>query len=150
MRLEMDDKAAASAITYRGVVYPWQCDHMGHMNVMWYTGKFDEATWNLFSAIGITSTYIRERKHGMAGLEQHIAYEKELVAGDIVIVRSRVLEVREKVIRIQHEMIKDDSQEVTATSDLTAAHVDLVARKARPFPPEIMARARATLAQDRS
>ncbi len=20
--------------TYRGVVYPWQCDHMGHMNVM--------------------------------------------------------------------------------------------------------------------
>ena len=29
-------------ITYRGVVYPWQCDHMGHMNVMWYAGKFDE------------------------------------------------------------------------------------------------------------
>jgi acyl-CoA thioesterase FadM len=31
--------------TYRGVVYPWHCDHMGHMNVMWYVGKFDEATW---------------------------------------------------------------------------------------------------------
>lgn len=29
-------------ITYRGVVYPWQCDHMGHMNAMWYVGKFDE------------------------------------------------------------------------------------------------------------
>jgi acyl-CoA thioester hydrolase len=148
--MEMDDKAAASAITYRGVVYPWHCDHMGHMNVMWYTGKFDEATWNLFSAIGITSTYIRERKHGMAGLEQHIVYKKELVAGDIVIVRSRVLEVREKVIRIQHEMIKTDSEELAATSDLTAAHVDLVARKSRPFPLEIMARARASLAQESS
>ena len=32
-------------ITYRGTVYPWQCDHMGHMNVMWYVGKFDEASW---------------------------------------------------------------------------------------------------------
>jgi acyl-CoA thioester hydrolase len=21
--------------TYRGTVYPWQCDHVGHMNVMW-------------------------------------------------------------------------------------------------------------------
>lgn len=21
-------------VTYRGTVYPWQCDHMGHMNVM--------------------------------------------------------------------------------------------------------------------
>jgi hypothetical protein len=29
-------------ITYRVVVYPWQCDHKGHMNVMWYVGKFDE------------------------------------------------------------------------------------------------------------
>ena len=23
-------------ITYRGVVYPWQCDHMGHMNVFFH------------------------------------------------------------------------------------------------------------------
>ena len=39
----MDD-----SLTYRGMVYPWQCDHMGHMNVMHYVGKFDEAAWNLF------------------------------------------------------------------------------------------------------
>jgi acyl-CoA thioesterase FadM len=26
--------------TYRGTVYPWQCDHVGHMNIMWYVGKF--------------------------------------------------------------------------------------------------------------
>ena len=24
--------------TYRGTVYPWQCDHVGHMNIMWYVG----------------------------------------------------------------------------------------------------------------
>ena len=35
--------------SYRGAVYPWHCDHMGHMNVMWYIGKFDEATWTFFS-----------------------------------------------------------------------------------------------------
>jgi acyl-CoA thioester hydrolase len=29
-------------LTYRGTVYPWQRDHIGHMNVMWYVGKFDE------------------------------------------------------------------------------------------------------------
>ena len=32
-----------SLLTYRGTVYPWHCDHVGHMNVMWYVGKFDEA-----------------------------------------------------------------------------------------------------------
>ena len=41
--------------SYRGAVYPWHCDHMGHMNVMWYVGKFDEATWNLFAQTGEVS-----------------------------------------------------------------------------------------------
>ena len=41
-------------LTYRGVVYPWHCDHMGHMNVMWYVGKFDEGTWQFMAAIGAT------------------------------------------------------------------------------------------------
>lgn len=141
----MEDKAAPLAITYRGVVYPAQCDHMGHMNVMWYTGKFDEASWNVFAAIGIDSAYVRDRQHGMAGLEQHIFYKQELVAGDIVTIRSRILEVREKVIRIQHEMLKNNSEDIAATSEIIAAHMDLVARKARPFPPEIMVRARALL-----
>ena len=40
--------------TYRGTVYPWQCDHVGHMNIMWYVGKFDEANWNLFARLGLT------------------------------------------------------------------------------------------------
>jgi acyl-CoA thioester hydrolase len=33
--------AEQGALTTRGTVYPWRCDHMGHMNVMWYVGKFD-------------------------------------------------------------------------------------------------------------
>lgn len=28
----------------RGFVYPWQMDHVGHMNVQFYTARFDEAT----------------------------------------------------------------------------------------------------------
>jgi len=38
--------------TYRGTVYPWQCDHVGHMNIMWYVGKFDEANWNCSQGSG--------------------------------------------------------------------------------------------------
>ena len=136
---------SALSITYRGVVYPWQCDHMGHMNITWYTQKFDEANWNVFAAFGIDPAYTRERKHGMAGLEQHIFYKKELVPGDVVTIRSRILELREKVVRIQHEMFTSNSEEPAATSEVVAAHVDLVARKARPFPPEIMSRARVLL-----
>jgi hypothetical protein len=27
--------------SFRGVVYPWHCDHLGHMNVQHYVGMFD-------------------------------------------------------------------------------------------------------------
>ena len=40
--------------TYRGVVRPHHLDHMGHMNVQWYTAKFDEATWHFFSLLGLS------------------------------------------------------------------------------------------------
>ena len=76
--------------TYRGTVYPWQCDHVGHMNIMWYVGKFDEANWNLFARLGLTPSYLREAGRGMAAVQQTITYKRELLAGDIVEVRSRL------------------------------------------------------------
>ncbi len=137
------EAAAAWMATYRGVVYPWQCDHMGHMNVMWYVGKFDEATWALFASIGITAAYVREQRCGMAAVQQNIAYKRELTAGDIVAVRSRIVELREKVIRFEHEMIHEGNGEVAASCELTAVHLDLSRRKSRAFPAAIVARARA-------
>ena len=66
-------------LTYRGTVYPWHCDHMGHMNVMWYVGKFDEATWQFFHAVGLSPSLLRERWRGMAAVEQRISYARERV-----------------------------------------------------------------------
>src|ERR1700761_8527155 len=80
---------AESILTYRGTVYPWHCDHMGHMNVMWYVGKFDEATWQLFSAIGITPDYLRTSGLGMAAADQRISYRRQGRAGDLAPVPSR-------------------------------------------------------------
>ena len=127
-------------LSYRGAVYPWHCDHMGHMNVMWYVGKFDEATWNFFSEIGITRAYMDANGRGMAAVEQAIQYKKELMAGDTVTVHSAVLEVKDKVLRFSHEMRNTQSGEVAATTVLTAVFLNTAARKACPFPAEIRAR----------
>ena len=67
-----------SFLTYRGTVYPWHFDHVGHMNVMWYVGKFDEATWQFFNALGLTPQYLRTAQRGMAAVEQHISYMREV------------------------------------------------------------------------
>ena len=132
-----------STLTYRGTVYPWHCDHMGHMNVMWYVGKFDEATWQWFSSIGLTPAFLREHGRGMAAVEQQISYRRELAAGDAVAVTTRMLEVRDKVLRFVHEMRNENTGEVAAATTLTAVHLDLATRRATALPEEIRARAAA-------
>jgi acyl-CoA thioester hydrolase len=127
-------------ITYRGTVYPWHCDHMGHMNVMWYVGKFDEATWHLFARLGLTPSFLRENDRGMAAVEQTIQYKRELRAGDLVTIRSSVIELKEKSIRFLHEMRKDDSDEVAATTTLVGVHLDTSARRACALPAMVSAR----------
>lgn len=123
--------------TYRGTVYPWHCDHIGHMNVMWYVGKFDEANWNMFARLGVTPTYLRESGCGMAAVQQTISYKRELLAGDIVEVRSRLVEFRDKSVRILHEMCNAETGEVAATCEISAVHIDRAARKSAPFAPAI-------------
>jgi len=119
--------------TYRGTVYPWQCDHVGHMNIMWYVGKFDEANWNLFARIGLTPSYMRTSNRGMAAVQQNISYKRELLAGDIVEIRSTLLELREKSIRFVHEMRNAETGEVAAICEITGVHMDRGLRKATPF-----------------
>jgi acyl-CoA thioester hydrolase len=123
-----------SAATYCGTVYPWQCDHVGHMNVMWYVAKFDEANWNLFARIGLTPTYLRQSCRGMAAVQQNITYKRELLAGDIVDVRSVLLEVRDRSIRFRHEMRNAETGEIAAICETIGVHMDREARKAAAFP----------------
>ena len=133
--------------TYRGAVYPWHCDHMGHMNVMWFVGKFDEATWQFFTRLGLTPEYLRRNRRGMAAVDQRIAYQRELVAGDAIVVASGTLDIRDRVIRFVHEMRNADSGEVVAVTALTAVHLDTEARKATTLPPDVKDRATAHVVQ---
>jgi acyl-CoA thioester hydrolase len=127
-------------LTYRGVVYPWQCDHMNHMNVMWYVGKFDEGTWTLFGMLGLTAPYLREHNYAMAAVQQDITYKRELVAGDLVAVYSGFIELREKSTRFYHEMRNETTGEVAAFGILTGVFMDSTIRKATPFPDDFRAR----------
>jgi acyl-CoA thioester hydrolase len=115
---------------------------MGHMNVMWYTARFDEATWHLFHLIGVTPSYMRENHRGMAGVQIDTTYKQELFAGDLITVWSRILEIREKVIRFYHEMHNEETHAIAATSTLTAVHLNRKTRKSCPFPGEILERGR--------
>jgi acyl-CoA thioester hydrolase len=128
-------------ITHRGTVYPWQCDHMGHMNVMWYVAKFDEASWQLLSCMALTRARFSHDGAGMAAVEQRIEYKRELRAGDVVTIRSTVLEVKDKAIRMRHEMTNDETGDLAAVTEIVGVHIDMTARRACSLPSDVRARA---------
>ncbi len=132
-------------ITYRGSVYPAQCDHMGHMNVQWYVGKYDEATWNFLSDLGLTPSYLRENQRGMAAVEQHITYLQELKAGDIITVRSRLIKLSGKVIKFHHDMFNGETGDLASKVDMVAVHMNTDIRKSIEFAEHIVTNAEVRL-----
>lgn len=134
-------------ITYRGLVYPWHCDHNNHMNVMWYVGKFDEATWHLLGLCGGTAAYMKKENRGLVAAEQRLVYRKELLAGERICIRSGMTEVKEKTFRFFHEMINEDTNEIAAITWLRGVHIDAVLRKACPMPDELRKNAEALITE---
>jgi acyl-CoA thioester hydrolase len=132
------------------MIYPLHCDHMGHMNVMWYTAKFNDATWQLVSNLGLTRERLADRQLGMAALEQHISYKRELHAGDVIVIRSSVVDVRERVASIAHEMRNERTRELAATTVIVGAHFDLRTRRTLPLPEDVRQRALRMMESHRS
>lgn len=128
--------------TYFGAVYPGECDHMGHLNVAHYVAKFDAATWNFFFNIGCTPSMLRDPKFGLAAVDQKLAYQRELMPGDVMEVRTRLVEITDKKVRFRHDMIHRESGEVAATCEILAVCFDRSVHKSKAFPPEVLAKAR--------
>jgi acyl-CoA thioester hydrolase len=127
--------------TYRGVVYPWHIDQIGHMNVQFYTARFDEATWHFFAALGITPGYLKANRRGMAAVDQHTQYRQELHAGALINITSELLEMKSKTVRFRHRMYNSETGEEVAVTELVGVHMDTAARRSVPLPAEILERA---------
>jgi acyl-CoA thioester hydrolase len=112
------------------------------MNVVWYVSKFDEASWQFASMLGLNNPYFTKKHMGIAAVQQNITYKSEIVAGCTVTVRSGVLEIKEKVVRLVHEMRNDITGEVAAVMVMTAVHFNTRKRKSCPFPKDILKRGR--------
>ncbi|HUI58904.1 MAG TPA: acyl-CoA thioesterase [Steroidobacteraceae bacterium] len=123
----------ACITTYTGRIYPGQCDQMGHMNVLWYTAKFDEASWMFLSLMGVDPAYLRDAGRRMAAVRQTISYLKELFAGDTIIVNSTLDHIGTKSLRFTHRMYRERDSDPVAVCELTGVHLDVSTRRGCQF-----------------
>ena len=78
-------------------------------------------------------------------VQQNISYQRELMPGETIYIETYVNELRGKVIRFTHEMRNGESGELCATCELTVVHMDAKARKAIPFPDDVVEKVEAAL-----
>ena len=124
-------------ITHEATIPESYLDMMGHMNVMWYTHLFGQATCGLFTLAGMDNAYFQAHHAGSFALAQFFRYRKEVCAGERVTLRSRLLERSEKQFHVMHFMTKGDDHVLAATGEFLAAHIDMSTRRTSPFAPHI-------------
>jgi acyl-CoA thioester hydrolase len=127
--------------TYRGVVYPWTIDHVGHMNVQFYTARFDEASWQFLARLGLTPSFLKRTHRSAVAAEQRSEYKRELVAGSLVHIATELVALGRTSIRFVHHMYDSETSEEVAACELVGVYFDTENRIAVPLPPAVRRRA---------
>lgn len=131
--------------TYRAVVFPWHCDHLGHLNVRWYGHFFDDAGWHLWSQIGMSHVTFKAR--GVVTVVANITtdFHHESGAGDLLLVRSAFTRIGGKSITMSQRMTNAETGVLCATQDVVEVFFDMETRKAAAMPDDIRERLEAVV-----
>ena len=127
--------------TYRGVVYPWVIDHVGHMNVQSYTARFDEASWQFLAQLGLTPAFLVRNHRAAVAVDQRTQYKREVRAGSLLHVSTELKSLGQTSIRFVHRMYDSENAEEVAISELVGVYFDTDVRTATPLPPAVFRRA---------
>jgi acyl-CoA thioester hydrolase len=129
--------------TYRGFVYPWSIDHVGHMNVQFYTARFDEATWHFLAHLGLSPSVLRARGHAAVAVDQRTTYRREVLGGTLLYATSELLGLGRTSIRFVHRLYDGETHDEVASTEFVGVYFDTTARGAIELPAEVHDRAEA-------
>ena len=118
--------------TFRGVVYPWFCDFMGHMNTQFYCQLFDGATLHFLAGVARRSE-LQAIECGWVDLRQVIEYKHEVRSGELLVIRSQLTRIGNSSLGFLHEMRDTETETLRATSEHVVALFSLAQRKSTPL-----------------
>jgi acyl-CoA thioesterase FadM len=111
--------------TFKGAVLASEYDSQAHMNSQMYVSRFDQATWFLLHAVGVTPMTIKQQNLRIAIIRQSYQFLAELRGGELVTIKSGFVAVGDKYVRFVHRMFNCETGAMLATSDCTAVQASL-------------------------
>jgi acyl-CoA thioester hydrolase len=131
--------------TFKGAVLASEYDAEAYMNSQMYVSRFDQATWFLLHAVGLTPANIKKQKLRVAIVRQNYQFLAELRGGELVTIRSAFFAVGAKYARFIHQLFDTETSRMVATSDCTAVLASLKTGKGIKLPEGFQRRAKAYL-----
>jgi acyl-CoA thioester hydrolase len=126
----------------RTVVYPWNCDSMGHFATQHCMKVFDDATYHLLGALGYSLRDAHLVGRGWADVSHKINYLSELRAGDLLVAYSSVQRVGNKSLTYRTRLVRAElPQDDCAILTGVVVYFDLERRCALVLPDAIRAAA---------
>ncbi len=125
----------------RAVVHPWHLDHFGHMNVRNYAPFFDDATYHMWTLLGLpySSMQAKYNLHTVTA-QATTRFIQELNAGDLIVIDGVVSRIGTRSCGFLLNMRHADTGELHASYDLVEVFFDPVTRRSAPMPDTIRAR----------
>jgi acyl-CoA thioesterase FadM len=111
------------------------------MNSQMYVSRFDQATWFLLQATGLTPSQAKRQKLRVAIVRQNYQYLAELRGGELVTIRSAFVAVGDRHFRFVHQMVDVETTKMLATSDCTAVLASIGTGKSVELPGDFRQRA---------
>lgn len=115
-------------------VDPAWIDAYGHLNAAHYVGIFDRVGFELLSQVGVGLDYTEATRCGIYTMNIHVAYLREVLEGDPLMLRVRLLEADNKRLMCLMELIQTRDGYLAATMEQLSLHVNLDTRRATAFP----------------
>ncbi len=136
------EKFAEFTLAFQGMLYPMETDHMGHANVRFYSRAFNEAAFFTVTTAGLTPEFMRANDHGMAAVTENFIYKREVMPGELIVIKTCFIGFTEKTLHVWGVMIDPIKDELCAVNDQLCVSLDTAARKAAPWPDEIYRKGR--------
>ncbi|MGB7552843.1 MAG: acyl-CoA thioesterase [Candidatus Korobacteraceae bacterium] len=128
--------------TFKGAILASEYDFASHMNSHMYVSRFDQATWFLLHAIGMTPASMKQQNLRVAIVRQNYQFLEELRGGELVEIKSGFLAVGEKYFRFIHQMYNDETGKMVSTCDSVAVQASLETGKSVPMTAELQEKAK--------
>ena len=126
--------------TNRSAVAPWECDSNGHMNTRFFMARVSDAQGHMWAHAGLGRHEQAARGLATATVETRLAYRRELMAGQTIVVRTSIEADSARTLRYRHWLFNGETGEPAFEAVGCGLLFDKSTRKAVTLPDDVKAR----------